>query len=90
MEEEQKKLCSSSKEDIAAKLFRDMFIPQKKQVEIAEMEEIMKRFPLKESKWKIWKNENKMDFKCNNPCQMQSIDDFKTFVLNDEDNKIKN
>lgn len=49
-EEEQKKLCSSSKEDIAAKLFRDMFIPQKKQAEIAEMEEIMKRFPLKESK----------------------------------------
>lgn len=50
VEEEQKKLCSSSKEDIAAKLFRDMFIPQKKQAEIAEMEEIMKRFSLKESK----------------------------------------
>lgn len=50
VEEEQKKLCSSSKKDIAAKLFRDMFIPQKKQAEIAEMEEIMKRFPLKESK----------------------------------------
>ena len=31
-----------------------------------------------------------MDSKYNNPCQMQSIDDFKTFVLNDEDNKIKN
>ena len=31
-----------------------------------------------------------MDFKRNNPCQIQSIDDFKTFVLNDEDNKIKN
>ena len=31
-----------------------------------------------------------MDFKYNNPCQMQSIDDFQAFVLNDEDNKIKN
>ena len=32
-----------------------------------------------------------MDYsKRNNPCQMQSIDDFKTFVLNNEDNKIKN
>lgn len=49
-EQQTEKLCSSSKEDIAAKLFRDMFIPQKKQAEIAEMEEIMKRFPLKESK----------------------------------------
>ena len=36
------------------------------------------------------KTKNKMDFKCNNPCQMHLIDDFKTFVLNDKDNKIKN
>ena len=52
VEEEQKteKLCSCSKENIAAKLFRDMFITQKEQTEISEMREIMKRFPLKESK----------------------------------------
>ena len=37
-------------ESHTAKLFRDMFITQKKQTEISEMREILKRFPLKESK----------------------------------------
>ena len=37
-------------ESHTAKLFRDMFITQKEQTEISEMREIMKRFPLKESK----------------------------------------
>lgn len=42
--------------------FWDMFISQKKQTEISEMMEIMKRFPLKESKRKIWKNEKQNGF----------------------------
>lgn len=49
-EQQTEKLCSSSKEDITAKLFRDMFVSPEKQAVISEMEEIMKRFPFKKSK----------------------------------------
>lgn len=49
-EQQTEKLCSSNKEDITAKLFRDMFVTPEKQAVISEMEEIMKRFPFKKSK----------------------------------------
>ena len=45
-------------ESHTAKLFRDMFISQKKQTEISEMREIIKRFPLEESKSKAEQSES--------------------------------
>lgn len=36
-EQQTEKLCSSSKEDITAKLFRDMFVSPEKQAVISEM-----------------------------------------------------